>query len=329
MRLTEDSRELLQRYLAGVARRLPLQHRKDITKEISSALLDALDERFGDEEVEVNRLEEFLLAYGSPAELTRSFRQDRFLIGPELYDLYRMVTGIVLIVVASATLINLIVRTVLSGPAGLVEDLFGLLIGLFTAFGSVTFVFTIIQRSSKNFSWADPDDHWKIHDIPKLEAHQRLGIADPIATIVASVFFIIVINFFRDLIGIRINDGATCTVYRILLPGFVSLIPVFTVRWSLDIVASILRLIRRRKDTGIMVFEGLLTCFDIAIVMVLLRRGMNQFLDFSGLDSTEFSSLIPLITWLFNGVLVIILVISIIELVKTVYHLVNKPTIEL
>ena len=329
MNMTQEAKELVQRYIMGVSRKLPLRHRKDITKELTSSLLDALDERFGDEELQVHALEEFLLSYGSPETLTRSFRQHQFLIGPELYTLYRMVTGIVLIVVASATLINLIVRTVISGPIGLGADLLGLCIGLVTAFGSVTLVFSIIQRFSPKFSWSDPNDPWKITDLPKLEAHQRLGLADPIATIIASLFFIIVINFYRDLISIRYNTGGTCTVYQILMPGFISLVPVFTVRWSLDIIASIQKLIRRRRDTGTMVVDGLLTCFDIAIVTVLLRRGMAQFFDFSGLEQTEFSSLIPLVSWLYYGVLLLILGLSIVELVKTVLLLMNKPAIEL
>ena len=88
--------DLLKRYVHEVGRRLPRKQRADIEAELHSTLVDTLESRVEGEPTEQDQIE-LLKEFGPPVEVAASYRGgEQYLIGPDLYPLFRMVTGIVL-----------------------------------------------------------------------------------------------------------------------------------------------------------------------------------------------------------------------------------------
>src|SRR5574342_403136 len=145
---------LIDKYIAEVGKHLPRRQRADIEAEIRSTLEDMLEERKQDKDpADEVAVMELLKEYGSPREVAAKYKTHQYLIGPRLFPLFEMVIRIVFAVVAGASLIGLgvgLTKTGLTGPAfvsTLRDWLGGLLGGLIAAFGNVTLVFAILERT--------------------------------------------------------------------------------------------------------------------------------------------------------------------------------------
>ena len=85
--------DLIERYVYEVGRQLPRKQRADIQVELKSTLVDTLEDRVEGEpsqEDEIKLLKEF----GPPRKVAASYwPQGQYLIGPNLFPLFRMVVG--------------------------------------------------------------------------------------------------------------------------------------------------------------------------------------------------------------------------------------------
>src|SRR5690348_4783961 len=79
--------DMLDRYLAAIARELPKAQASDIAAELRDTLLSQIEER----ETELGRplakgeLEALLIAFGNPLEVAGRYRKTQHLIGPEVF----------------------------------------------------------------------------------------------------------------------------------------------------------------------------------------------------------------------------------------------------
>ncbi len=136
--------ELIDRYVYEVGRQLPRKNRADIQVELQSTLVDTLEARVQGEPSQEDVVE-LLKEFGPPQKVAASYwPQGQYLIGPNLYPLFRMVLGIALIVF-------IIVKLVLLGIAMVfnqeiltflsVLDIWGEMIGIvFTTFGIIVII---------------------------------------------------------------------------------------------------------------------------------------------------------------------------------------------
>lgn len=62
---------------------------------------------------------------------------------------------------------------------------------------------------------------------------------EPLFALAASSLLIILFTLFRDRLQIVLSAGTACAVYAVFQPGFLAVIPLLIVRWSLDILRSI------------------------------------------------------------------------------------------
>ena len=80
---------LLDRYIYAVISKLPKEQREDIKLELESLISDMCEEG--------RKLEDVLLTLGNPDDLANKYREkEKYLIGPEYYDLYIWLVKIVL-----------------------------------------------------------------------------------------------------------------------------------------------------------------------------------------------------------------------------------------
>lgn len=139
--------DLIERYLAAVARELPEAERADITAELRDELLTQVEIRESalGRPIATHELEAELIAFGHPLVVAGRYRRVQHLIGPELYPFWRTAVRSTLMVILVIYLVLFVIGSIARGEVqglDLPEPL--LLAGL--AFGAVTGVFALMER---------------------------------------------------------------------------------------------------------------------------------------------------------------------------------------
>jgi len=155
-------KDLIERYIYDVTRRLPESQREEVSKELRANIEDMLPENYNIEDVK-----KVLLTLGEPRKLANNYRQKpRYLISPEWMDEYLRVLKIVAIVFAAVSLVSGMVEAMLHPEAttaiGIFAEVLSVTIaniiqGLVSAFAIVTLIFVGIEaygKSGKKEAWA-------------------------------------------------------------------------------------------------------------------------------------------------------------------------------
>jgi hypothetical protein len=198
---------LIDRYVHEVGRHLPRENRIDIQAELRSLLIDALEDRAGSDPTEAE-IVALLKEHGPPRAVAASYHPEgQYLIGPALYPLFRLVTGIVLAAVVGAQLLAWgVAAFVAQDPINPLNALSGLLNAIPSAVGSVVIVFAILQRFEVR-----PDvekDVWDPQSLPKIDEAERVKRGERIFGIVMSILILVVLVFFPQWIGfVRFPGG--------------------------------------------------------------------------------------------------------------------------
>jgi hypothetical protein len=161
-------KDVTERYIYQVARRLPVSQREEIKKELNGLIEDMLlghGENPGKEDIDA-----VLTELGRPSELADKYRDvKQHLIGPEYFALYTFVLKIVLGATALGMTIALAVGFATSPPAnigiGIGEFISSMVMALVQAFAWLTLGFALAERYNKK-KIKFPDDHWKPSDLP-------------------------------------------------------------------------------------------------------------------------------------------------------------------
>lgn len=197
--------ELIERYLYQVGKHLPRKNRDDILAEIKSHLEDTLDERTGgkptDEDVVM-----LLKETGSPQKMAASYApQGQYLVGPALFPLWRMVTGIAIAATLGAQLLAGGIAIWLDNDASSVTDM---LAGLFNSIpmtvGWVVIVFMILQAKGVN---PKLDEDWNPRELPAVEKNNDIKRGELIAGIVFGSLILAVLTVMPEKIGIYNFQG--------------------------------------------------------------------------------------------------------------------------
>jgi hypothetical protein len=158
--------DLLERYLAAVARDLPERQRADVVAELRDSLLSMIEDaeaRLGRPQTRAE-LEAMLVGFGHPLVVAGRYRQVQHLIGPEVFPFWWAGLRASLAIVAAVYLVLVGIETFTSGDAsrvlrGIDASLIGVLV--FT-FGAVTLVGAAVER------WGKPRllTRWKPRELP-------------------------------------------------------------------------------------------------------------------------------------------------------------------
>jgi len=198
---------LIDRYVYEVGRHLPRKNRSDIQAELRSSLIDALEDRAGQEPTEAD-VAELLKEFGPPKVVAASYYPEgQYLIGPPLYSLFRLVTGIVLAAVLGAQLLALgIGYFVAQEPIAPLEAVVGLLNSIPAALGMLVIVFVILQ-------WFDvrpetEDEPWDPDSLPEISESETVNRGERIFGITMSIILLVVLGFFPESIGFVTSFGS-------------------------------------------------------------------------------------------------------------------------
>ena len=198
---------LIDRYVHEVGRHLPRKNRSDIQAELRSSLIDALEDRAGREPTEAD-VAELLKEFGPPKVVAASYYPEgQYLIGPPLYSLFRLVTGIVLAAVLGAQLLAWGVGYFIAQePFAPLQAVVGLLNSIPAALGMLVIVFVILQ-------WFDvrpetEDEPWDSNSLPEISESETVNRGERIFGITMGIILLVVLGFFPESIGFVTTFGS-------------------------------------------------------------------------------------------------------------------------
>jgi hypothetical protein len=249
--------DLINRYINEVGRRLPKRMRADVETELHSLLLDSMEEHMAEgipesgevpEEIQVAVLKEF----GSPQQVAQQYNpQVNYLIGPRLFEPYLITVSVVLGITFVAHLLGIL--TLAADPTSMADSLADALVGLFQSLqgglGAITLVFALVERAIAS-SGAEKESSatWDPRKMPKIADYDRIKVSGLIIETVFLAFFLVMINFYPERIGISyVKIGAEFKMTSWLAPEFFQIYgPWLSAWWFLAIVLNIVVLIQGR-----------------------------------------------------------------------------------
>jgi hypothetical protein len=315
---------LIDRYVREVGRRLPRKQRADVQEELRSNLLDTLEDRVDGKPAEEDVIA-LLKDMGSPEEMAASYRPSgQYLVGPELYPLFRLVTGAVLLAVTIGLAVTFIIGLIFGPiePADLGQRLIsafgGYIQALLSAIGSVVIVFAILQRLGVKPD--EEDTGWDPHDLPDIEDHNVAGRGEAIAGIAFSIVFLVLLNMFTDRFGLIVQLGQPPLLNQIIRDNLVWLNAALLLGLGLNIVL----LLQGRWHFYTRVLK---IAIDLFWVYVLYQIALTLSAEKEMLVEAGLVEPVPtLLTRLAFGIVILVAVLIIVDAIKVIYRAVRSES---
>lgn len=145
--------QVLDRYLAAIARHLPQAQAADIIAELKDNLLSEIEEKEAGlgRKLTPKELDELLIGFGHPLAVAARYGKARYLIGPEIYPFFVATLKVVFGFLLAITILGLVV-TAVSGnapPTRLAAQLATIWPSALTVFAIVTLVFAVMERTGQ------------------------------------------------------------------------------------------------------------------------------------------------------------------------------------
>ncbi|MFL7794965.1 MAG: hypothetical protein AB8I69_22685 [Anaerolineae bacterium] len=332
--------KLFDRYVHEVGRRLPKRQRADVEAELHSLLMDALQDRIGEEAETKDTFEATQVAileeFGPPAKVAAGYAPPhRYLIGPRVFNLYLLVAAVVAGSLSLVFLIILPIVTTLGEPEplsalghwfiGILDDYIG---ALLAGLGSVTLTFAILERVLPESALDKEDEEtWNPRDLPEIEDtdRTRVQIGGLIVETVLTAIVLIVFNFFPQWIGISFVtslDDAQTRWYAIPLLApvfFTTYLPLMNALWILQIALNIVLLRQGRWQLVTRLIDVVLTAFGAYILYRMITG--PAFLTLEAVSPESLRQLLgSILPTLLKVGLIIGFIATIGETVQKLYH---------
>jgi hypothetical protein len=323
--------DLIERYVREVGRHLPRKNRADIQAELQSTLVDTLEAQVGGE---ANQEEVIALLkdFGPPERVAASYwPEGQYLIGPNLYPLFRMVVAIALSVFAIIQLVMLGVAVVFNQESLPDLEFFGEFIAsIFIAFGIIVMVFAVLQRFDVRPE--TEQEEWDPRHLPAIEEAEPINRGWTVVEISVGLVIIAILLFLPDKIGVVLSPG----MEFILNPVIIGYIPLIILTMLLGIGLDVILLWRGRWETSTRIAKITTNLFGIYVLYVLIT-GHNTWLTQQGIagllpilealpegppPSKEMMQIISMQA--FRMAFVIALIVMVVDTINMAYRLVKR-----
>jgi hypothetical protein len=193
--------DLIERYLEAVTATLQPKRRGEVERELRAAILDALEARGASPESEED-VAAVLAEIGEPSQVAAGYEPgSQYLIGPELYPLFRRVIRVTLYTLVGASALYFAVALLLGGQSefragDLLKDT------LETALGAAVLavvvigaVFAWLQRSEVDVpARSRPGERWDPRSLPAVSGPDRASRFDSVVGLVASAIALVILG---------------------------------------------------------------------------------------------------------------------------------------
>lgn len=271
---------LIDRYVREIGRKLPQKSRGDIEKEIRSALEDMLEDRSKKDgrAVDEAMIVAVLKEYGRPEKVAASYLPERYLIGPQLFPMFWMVTQIVFVVLTALALVGLGLNLARgdAAPTAVLQtilDSFGQYFsGMMAAVGNIVLVFALIQRFAPNLEFESKQEakEWNPRDLPDVEKPDEIIKSNLIVEVVFTVLGLILFNVYPEYIGIYGFTDDKSFFVPILSDAFFSYMPWINLLWAMQIGCNLILLQQMRWQAGTRWFWIAIKAGGIALAYAML-----------------------------------------------------------
>jgi hypothetical protein len=261
--------QVLDRYLAAVARRLPKDQAGDITAELRDNLLSEIEEKEAGlgRKLKPRELDALLIGFGHPLAVAARYGQPRYLIGPELYPFWFATLRVVFAIFAAIVVVGLVIAAA-SGQLQsrqVAQGLGQLWPTALMVFAIVTLVFAVLERAWKG----KVKLNWSPRQLPTPRRRGR----KPIEILSQMVADVVVILWWVGLIHFRDFTPIPPFIQVHLAPVWATLFwPILAYNVA-EFVFGAVELARPgwvRGNTGLSLAKGLGGC---AIAAFLLQAG--------------------------------------------------------
>lgn len=266
------NKELIERYLYAVTRKLPKKIREDVSRELESLIMDMLEERCGEMLPTDKDVRVVLTELGTPTELAEKYDPDpnNSLIGAPYYTLYKYILKIVLI----CTVFGMAVAGFMVFLTGGIENWYlatlqwiGMIAsGTFTAFGFVTLLFAFFQRKGVKIEVTGLDD---LPAVPGKK--QTLSRGESVFGILFSICFMTVFLFAPQIFcAVITENGSTVPIFdlQVLHQTWFFILGM----GMLGIIGEIVKLIEGQYTIRVLIATVVTNLLTMLLVLVWLVR---------------------------------------------------------
>jgi hypothetical protein len=267
--------ELQERYIAAGLKHIPPTEKDGVEKAMRRIIAERLQER-GNASEETER--EVLRGLGSPRILAeKQLREPPHLIGPELYGTYLLIVKIVMTVAVIGTLIGNTVDFIVNDVEYCVISPISFATAISAAigaFGWVTLVFAIMEKTAKQKILTEIQEDWSLADLPEKEVPQkpfsRVGV---IIGIIFTVLFIILVNQYSQLLGFYYTlDGSIQEMIPMLNQEvFRSYLPYINGMLVLQLLFSASKLVFRKWTYPVATANLILNVLSFVLLWFILQ----------------------------------------------------------
>lgn len=295
--MTPNEKDLMDRYIYQVTRRLPKGQREEVRLE--------LEELIGDMYTDKPSMEEVLTQLGDPAEFAKQYQgEQQYLIGPAYFETYLWFVKVVLICVAAPILAVSLVGAFGQSPGvvsqnalpvtiraivdGLATGIPNALISCLSAFGAVTLLFVIMERQKAKIE-IKKAEKWSVEKLsgekkpvkagwtpgflePVPDKKALISRGDSIIGIVFLVIFCILLVFAPHFFAAVFPKGETITTVPVFnLNQWGIILPVFVFSLLISLADEILRLVVGYYCKLVMISNIVCGALQIVLSAVVLK----------------------------------------------------------
>ncbi len=354
--MNNRDRELMERYIYQVVRRLPGNQREEVRME--------LQELISDMEEAGESMEDILTRMGDPAKFAEKY-QDRThcLIGPEYYDNYIWLLRIVLICVSVTVVAVSAIQGIRegflaadTGYAGVLATVVvysaargftELFASCLTAFGGVTLAFAVMERrkikvdmkKEKKWSVNDLGDNFSVkqkiwtpnHLSPIPHKKAVISRADSVVGIVFIVIFGVLLIFVPQIFGAVLREGEVIRIIPVFnLEQWDVILPLFILSLAVALADEALRLVVGHYCKVVMISSIASGILQIILACIILKVFPFWNPDFAAeIAAQPGDQISPAVrgalarwdgTLISNAFLVFIIAVTALEIGSAVYH---------
>lgn len=270
--------EMIDRYIYAVTKRLPEAQSKDVADELRGLIEDMLDERIQDRGVKEEDVEEVLLELGHPGNLARKYRGTRkYVIGPEMYDLYMLVLKIALISVIIGFTAVFVIQVILN-PMNILNYFVDYIVSFFTAIipnviGWTTLGFALAEYfSAGKLENINLDRGWKPSDLaPVPDPKRQIKRSETITGIIFYVLIMVFLAFSNEYFGIWTFQGGEFSgaVPFLNEESYGSLLLVILIVSGFGIVKECLKFMYQKWTFSLVIFTTIVNLISITLILFM------------------------------------------------------------
>ena len=295
--MSGKDKELIDRYIYQVVRRLPRDQRREVSLELQELIGDMLEME--------DTAEEVLTKLGDPAKFAEKY-QDRShcLIGQEYYDNYLWLLRIVLTCVIATVLIVSVIQGIRDGlvmaegemtgaaimavGTGITNGFTGLFIAGLSAFGGVTLAFAVMERRKIRFEMKK-EKNWTVRDLgdnftgkqkiwtpgnlsPIPHKKALISRGDSIVGIVFIMIFGVLLIFAPQFFGAVFPDGEVVRTIPVFnLDQWDIILPLFILSLAIGLADEVLRLVVGHYCRLVMISSIVTGALQMILLFLLLK----------------------------------------------------------